>query len=112
MVFKSYGDFSGAKATMMVCIVDDAELAWGDAMDWRLGMDNERIGRSPLQPGRMIIRGMPDFKGDLNRRKRLSQEMKVMDWEISLIGRIRIISMRYIENIITYILLDHKPGAT
>ena len=38
--------------------------------------------------------------------------MKIMDWEIRLISRGRVIAMRHIEDILEDILLHHKPRAT
>ena len=58
------GDFTGTETTMMICIIDDAELAGGDSMDRVFGVDHEGIGGSPLQGGGMILWGMTNLKCD------------------------------------------------
>ena len=56
------GDFTTAETVVMLGVIDDAELPGGYAMDALLGMDNERMGACPFQGGRMVLRGMTDFK--------------------------------------------------
>ena len=81
-------------------------------MDRSLGMDNERMGRSPLERRRMIIRSMPDFKSNLSGLKFHGQKMEIVHREVRLIGCLRVIPMRHIKNITVNILLDHKPRPT
>ena len=93
-------------------IIDDTELAWGNAVDLGFGVDYERLRTGPLQRGRKILRRMADLEGDFNRLERQGQEMKIMDRERLAISRLRVIAMRDIEDITCHILLHHKPGAS
>ena len=78
-------------------------------MDRSLGMENERVGRSPLQRGRMILRRMTDLERHIRTLHRNGEPMECMDWELLLIRRLRVVTMRHIENIAGNILLYHEP---
>ena len=83
----------------MVGIIDDTELAWGNAVDFGFGVDHERLRAGPLQRGRKILRRMADLEGDFCRLERQGQEMEIMDRERLAISRLRVIAMRDIENV-------------
>ena len=55
-------NFGRTKATMMVLVVDDAELTRGDTMDRGLGMDGVGIGGSLFQRTREVFGGVTDSK--------------------------------------------------
>ena len=50
---------------MVILVVDDTELAWGDTVDFLLGMDYELTCVSPFEGGRMVFWRMADLEGDM-----------------------------------------------
>ena len=87
------GDFTTAETVVVFCVIDDAELPWGHAMDALLGMDNERMGTCPFQGGRMVLWGVTDLKRHIGGSQRPCQKMKSLHREILLISCLRVIPM-------------------
>ena len=71
---------------MVVLIVNDTELAGGNAMDFFGGMDDESSFTGLLQSAGEIFGGMTDFEGDISALHWGGEPMDVMDGEIMLIG--------------------------
>ena len=108
----------------MIRIIDHTKLPWGDTMDGGVRMDDKGVGSGLLQGAGEILGGMADLEGDRETgiqgiretctplRGLGGEPVHVMDGEIRLIGRRRIIAMRDIKDVIGDILFDDKPGAT
>ena len=78
---------------MVILVVDDAELAWGDTMDLLLGMDHELTGARPFESGGMVFWRMADLKGDIRRHLLHCEKMEIMHREVLLIGRLGVVAM-------------------
>ena len=63
-------DLGGAKAFVMIRIIDHTKLSGGDTMNRGVGMDDEGIGSRLLQRAREVLRSMSDLEGDRETRKR------------------------------------------
>ena len=61
-------DLGGAKAFVMIRIVDHTKLSGGDTMDRGVGMDGEGIGSRLLQRAGEVLRSMSDLEGDRETR--------------------------------------------
>jgi len=40
------------------------------------------------------------------------EEMEILQWEILLVSRLRVVTMTHIQNIVLHILLNHEPRTT
>ena len=56
-------NFSRAVTTMVVFIIENAELARGDTVDWGLGVDDERFLGCLLQSAGKVLGGMANLEG-------------------------------------------------
>ena len=63
-------DLGGAKAFVMIRIIDHTKLSGGDTMNRGVGMDDEGIGSRLLQRTREVLRSMSDLEGDRETRRR------------------------------------------
>ena len=95
---------------MMVLVIDDAELSWCNTVDSLLGMYDKFMIARPCQCSWMILRRMANLKCHLTRCQALCEKMEIVHREILLIGRLRVIAMRNVKNILRHVLLHHKPG--
>ncbi|CUQ60080.1 Uncharacterised protein [Segatella copri] len=59
---------------------------------------------------RMILRRMTNLESYLLHRNLARKEMEIVERKILLVGRLRIITMTHIQDVVLYILLNHKPG--
>ena len=97
---------------MVIFVVDDAELTWGDTVDLLLGMDNELASIGPFERGRMVFWRVTNLEGDIRRHQFHREEMEIMHREVLLIGCLGVVAMRDVEDVLRHILLHHEPGAT
>ena len=51
---------------MVVLVVDDTELAWGDPVDLLLGMDYELTWVRPFKGGGVVFWCVTDLEGDVS----------------------------------------------
>lgn len=58
----------------------------------------------------MILRRMTNLESHLLHSYLARKKMEIMERKILLVGRLRIITMTHIQDIVLYILLNHEPG--
>lgn len=58
----------------------------------------------------MILRRMTNLESYLQHRNLAREEMEIMERKILLVGRLRIITMTHIQDIVLYILLITNQG--
>ncbi len=58
---------------------------------------------------RMILRRMANLERYLLHRHLAGEEMEIMEGEILLVGRLRVVAMTHVEDVVLHILLDHEP---
>lgn len=58
----------------------------------------------------MILRRMTNLESYLLHRNLARKEMEIVERKILLVGRLRIITMTHIQDVVLYILLNYKPG--
>lgn len=93
----------------MIFIINYAELAWSYTMNCLFRMNHPSAIIEFFDSSRMILRCMSNLEGYLLHRHFPGKEMEVLQWEILLISRLRVITMTYIQNIVLHILLDDEP---
>ena len=99
----------------MMVVVDDTELARGDAMNLLFRMYDEFLWALPFQCRRMIFGGMADLEGNLRSKRcvrRQGEPMEVVHREVLFIGRLGVIAMGDVEDVVGDIFLNHEPRAT
>ena len=96
-------------AAMMVLIIHHAELAGSHAMDSLLRMNHPSAIFEFFDSSRMILRRMANLERYLLHRHLTGEEMEILQWEILLVRRLRVVAVTHVENILLHILLDYEP---
>ena len=103
---------------MVMGVVDYAELTRCHTMN-RLGsMDHVAVGcwllavSYWLQGGRDEFRGVTDFQRDVCWRQLSIDAVERHDGEVLLVGRLWVVAMRDIDDVLQNVFLDNKPGTS
>ena len=107
--FTLYGNLSRTDATMMLFIVDHAELPRCHAVDGLCGMNDITAFSRLLYGCRMIFGRMSNLEGNVLHIQRLGEEMEIVYLKVRLVGRLRVVSPTDIEHVGLNVLLHHKP---
>ncbi len=94
---------------MMIFIINYAELAWSYTMNCLFRMNHPSAIIEFFDSSRMILRCMTNLESYLLHRHFPGKEMEILQGEILLIGRLRVVAVTHVENILLHILLDYKP---
>ena len=99
---------------MVLGIVDDAELAWCDAMNLVIAVNDKRAIGKGLYGGRMAVWGMPNLEGYMlwQSSYALGKKVESVNSKVAAIGCGGVIAMTDVENILLRIFLHHEPGTS
>ena len=97
---------------MMRLIVQYTELSWCHPVYRFVGMNGIYSTFLCFQYGMMELWGMTDLETDILSIDRSCQQMQVMDPELLLVCRLRIIAFADIQDILLHVLLHDKPRTT
>ena len=94
---------------MVTGVVDNAELARGNTMDGRLGMDCIATVAEGLETGGKVLGGVAYLQRDVLGRQHAVDAVEVMDGEVLLVGGSGVVAVTDVEDILRYVLLDDEP---
>ena len=116
-----YCDFGGAVAAVVGLVVEDAELAGGDAVDGGGWVDYKSILRCLFQGAGDVFGGVADFEGDggwpqcagdMRRPSKgvLGEPVEVVDGKILLVGGGGVVAVGDVEDVVGDVFFDDEPG--
>ena len=106
------GDFTRTVAAMMLVVVDDAELAWGDAMNRRIGVNHITTFAQTLQFGRQVFGRVANLQRDIRWGQLSVDAVEVHNRKVLLIGCRRVVAVRHIDDVLFDVFLDDEPRTT
>ena len=107
-----YADLTTAEATVVVSIIDDTELPWGHTMDGLRGMYYILPVTCWLQSRWQEFGGMAYLQGNILGWQLPVDAVEADNGEVLLISCLRVVAMRYVDDVLLNVFLDDKPRST
>ena len=93
----------------MLLVIDDAELTGSNALNQISGKDRIAAFARLLQTGMMKLWRMAYLEGNLRGQLGWREMMEIKELKLLAPCFLRFVTFRYIQHIISHILLDHIP---
>lgn len=97
---------------MALTIVDDAELAGGYAVNGGVGVHHVGALAGRLYAGGQELGGVANLQRDVCGGQLPVDAVEVADGEVLLVGCLRVVAVRDIDDVLVDVLLDDKPGTS